>query len=358
MQRILPILALLPLATPSLFAQELAFQPKEQQSWLRTHQTQVNLEFDSIQTTINGQVSEATGMDIQLKASNTVQVQDQIIAWEPDGKRIFERDYMQVTREIQAPISLTLGEQKVESNLHAFAEGALQGERFRFEWDAEVGDWKRFFVEDLEDEDLAEPRPVPSLNPHFDMECLLPKPGTKVGAKWEVDATAFLNGLMAKHGMQWHFQESTDKDLPLWLGSLSQQPELSSLWQNFEKAKVVCELKPRRKAGGLNLYEIHVQATINGDCDLSEWTMDSLARQSRGEIDALVQHAFQSTVLTGSGVYLWNTDRRVMHSFRFVGDAQFARTQEILIGEGEEAMEIGVESDGRFELDVRSRARH
>ena len=358
MQRFLPTLAVLTLAAPSLLAQELAFQPKVQKTWMRTHQTQVNLEFDTIQTTINGQVADATGMNIQLKANNTVQIQDQILEWQPDGPRMFERDYMQVTREIQAPISLTLGEQRVESSLHAFAEGALQGERFRFEWDAELGDWKRFYVEDLELEDGSEPRPVPPLNAEFDMECLLPKPGTKVGAKWEVPPREFLSALMAQHGMDWHFQETMGKDLPMWLGSLSQQPELSGLWQNFEKAKVVCELKPQRRAGGLSLYEIHVTATLNGNCDLTEWTMDSLEKQGQGEFESNVLNAFQSTILTGSGVYMWNTDRRVMHSFRFLGDAQFARTQEMVLGSGDGAMEIAVESDGRFELDVRCQARH
>ncbi len=347
------LLCALALATSSLQAQEFVFKPAVSSSWMRTHQTKVNLEFDSIETTINGQVSSADDMRIKISANNTLQVLDHILAWSPDGKRVFERDYMQVTRDMSAPIEVTLDDKVHSSEAIAMGAGSLQGERFRFEFTPEENQWSRLFVEDLESEEGTTPRPVPALMVDLDMQCLLPPKGTKQGGTWTVDPNVFLGAMMAQHGMEWHFQENQSESLPMWMGSLSHQPEIRNLWQNFSQASVVCELKPRRKAGDLSLYEIQVKVVLHGDCDMSAWVMSSLATQSSGKMDVSVENAFQSTVLQGSGVYLWDTDRRVMHSFRFLGDALFSRSQSMTLQTGDEEMSVQLDCDGRFELDVR-----
>ncbi len=68
-----------------------------------------------------------------------------------------------------------------------------------------------------------------------------------------------------------------------------------------------------------------------------------------------MRRASQNTIFTGAGVYLWDLDRRAMHSFSFRGDARFVRDQELTVITGDEETSIDLSAEGSFELSVNAK---
>ncbi|MFT5197531.1 MAG: hypothetical protein ACI87O_000170 [Planctomycetota bacterium] len=347
-----PTILLLGLCIPA-FSQGPVFQPKIGTTWTRSHDLEMHVKFDRISMEVNGQASDDTDFDIEVVSSNHLLVEDVILEWHPEGPRHLERTYLEVERERTAPIKMTVNEATVSSKIQAHGESPMLGERVNFRSEARGQSWLPTFAEGS-----AENLPsewLTSLETNLDYSLLLPRKRSKAGARWNVDPKAFLMALDTGHSMPFDFGADRGDDLPLWIGGVAEQPELSNLWDSFETSRVRCTLMPQRKAGHLRLLEIQVTATFHGDADLSDWAMESITRQGQGGEGLNVNSASQSTVLTGSGVYLWDLDRRAMHSFHFRATAQFVRQQDVTAMTGDEEMHIALNTEGHFDLKVNAK---
>jgi hypothetical protein len=347
-----PTILLLALCVPT-FAQGPVFQPKTGTTWTHSHDLDMHVKFDRITLEVNGQPSDDTDFEIEVVSHNHLLVEDLIFEWDPEGPRHLERTYLEVERDRTAPIKMTAMETTVSSKIQAHGESPILGERVNFRSE-ELGQfWLPTFAEGS-----AENLPrewLTSLETNLDYSLLLPGKRSKAGTRWNVDPQAFLMALDTGHSMPFDFGADRGEDLPLWIGGVAEQPELSNLWDSFEGSWVRCKFMPQRKAGHLRLLEIQVTATFNGDVDLSEWAMKSITSQGQARDDLNVNTASQSTVLTGSGVYLWNLDRRAMHSFHFQATAQFVRQQDMTAMTGDEEMHIALNTEGHFDLKVNAK---
>ncbi len=344
-----PTLALFALCSIGL-AQGPVFQPKPGTTWIRTHDLEMNLKFDHISMQVNGQPSGGTDYMIEVNSKNHLVVEDAVIEWLPQGLKHVERSYLEVNRDRVAPIQIAAGGQVHKSESKVHGESPIQAERVDFKREAKGRTWLPSFAEGshegLPSQWLA------GLEADLDYSLLLPKSGAKAGSRWTVDSRAFLIALDAGRSMPFDYGSGQGEDLPLWIGGVAEQPELSELWDSFENCRVQCKLMPQRKSGHLRLIEVQVTASYNGDADLVDWAMESVGEQSSKGDEVSVNSASQSTVLTGSGVYLWDMDKRTMHSFHFKGSGQFNRSQDLTAVAGDEEMSIQLDCDGQFELKV------
>jgi hypothetical protein len=140
------------------------------------------------------------------------------------------------------------------------------------------------------------------------------------------------------------------------MGRVSEQPELTGLWDSFEHCSVHCQLMPERQIGHLRLLEVRVTAEFNGEADLTDWALQT-ASQTDSEEGPSAGSASQSTVLSGSGLYLWNLDTRTMHSFEFRATGKFAREQTLDSPQGDERLLIELSTEGQIRLEVLSASR-
>ncbi|MDF1838206.1 MAG: hypothetical protein P1V35_10080 [Planctomycetota bacterium] len=335
-------------------AQGPSFQPKPGSTWTRTHDLETNLKFDRITMEVNGRQSEGTDYQIEVRSKNHMTVEDAVIAWQPDGQRHLERAFLNVERDRTAPVKISIQGKTMSSETKAHGESPLLSQRVDFKSEAPGKIWLPSFA-DGSDQGLPNAW-LDTLEVDLDYTMLLPKADMKAGTRWTVDAQAFLMAMDAGSSMPFDYGSDGGADLPLWIGGVADQPELSELWDSFENCRVQCKIMPQRKAGHLRLLEVQVTASFNGDADLVDWAMDSLGNQSSASSELNVNSASQSTVLTGSGVYLWDLDQRTMHSFQFKGTGQFNREQDLTALTGDEEMNIRLESEGQFDIKVSATA--
>ncbi len=331
-------------------SQTFSFQPKQGSTWTRTHSLEMRSGFDHISMTVDGQTSDETDFEIEVVSKSQLIVEDTVLEWKPGGPRHLERLFVQARRDREAPIKLAAMGKTTNTKATVHGESPLQGQRVDFRSKAPGEDWLPSFAEGCD-------KSLPSewltdLDANLDFSLLLPPSGTKTGERWSVDAEAFLMALDTGQGMHFDFGSNQVEAPPLRMGGVVKQPQIANLWDSFEGCSVRCKLKPQRKAGHLRFLEIEVSATFDGEVDLVDWAMASMETRAGGSTEIHVRHASQNTVFTGAGVYLWDLDRRVMHSFGFRGDARFVRDQELMVLTGDEETSIDLSAEGRFEISV------
>ncbi len=331
-------------------SQTLSFQPKQGSTWTRTHSLEMRSGFDRISMTVDGQASDETDFEIDVVSRCQLVVEDTVLEWKPDGQRHLERLFVQAHRDREAPIKLAALGQSTGTKAKVRGESPLQGQRVGFRSKAAGKVWIPSFAEGS---DKGLPAGwLTDLDANLDFSLLLPPGGTKTGDRWSVDAKDFLMALDTGQGMHFDYGSKQGAALPLWMGGVLEQPQMANLWDSFESSRVHCKLMPQRKAGHLRLLEIQVSATFDGEADLADWAMACMETRASGSTEMQVRRASQNTIFTGTGVYLWDLDRRVMHSLNFRGDARFVRDQELTVLKGGEESSIDLSAEGHFELSV------
>lgn len=334
-------------------AQAPSFHPKEGTTWTRTHRLEMRLGFDQISLAVNGQLSDNTDFDIEVVSNNNLIVEDSVIEWKPTGPRHLERLYVDVKRDREAQVKMSAMGKTADTKTKVHAESPLQGQRLDLRSKAPGKTWLPTFVESS---DKGLPKEwLRGLEIDLDYSLLLPPANTKAGGRWQVDAEAFLLALHAGQGLPFDFGSAQGEDLPLWIGGVADQPELPTLWKSFKASKVECKLMPQRKAGHLRLLEVHVSASFDGEADLEDWAMSSMDSRGNASTEMQVESASQTTLFSGAGVYLWDLDRRVMHSFNFRGEGRFVRDQDLSVQAGDEEMAISLTTEGQFQLTVNAK---
>ncbi len=330
-----------------------SFQPKEGSTWTRTHGLEMRLGYDHVSMTVNGQSSDDTDFEIEVVSKSKLVVEDTVLEWKPGGPRHLERLFVQARRDRVAPTKVAAMGKTTNTKAKSHGESPLQGQRVAFRSKAPGKDWLPSFAEDR-----VKGMPVgwlTDLDANLDFSLLLPPSGTKTGGRWSVDAKAFLMALDTGHSMPFDYGSKQGEALPLWIGGIVEQPQIANHWDSFEGSSVRCKLMPQRKAGHLRLLEIQVSATFDGEVDLVDWAMASMETRASDSTEINVRRASQNTIFTGAGVYLWDLDRRAMHSFSFCGDARFVRDQELTVITGDEETSIDLSAEGSFELSVNAK---
>ena len=342
-------------STPAL-AQQIAFRPNVGDQWSTQVTSELHTDWKDLEVRIDGELAPDQGWKVEVQARKELAFDDAVVAWDREGARVFERDYRQVSLDVVAPFEMLADEQRLQSEAKAYAEGALLGQRVRFENSAATQGWRRFLVDQIEEGQQASP--IPNLTVDMDFQCLMPPSGIKVGQSWEVDPMAVLQALNAHHGMEMHQERSGGGELPMWFGPLTNQPELHTLFQELDRDRVraTAKLMPKRRVGQARVYPIEFQLQVTGEVELTDWAMDSLLEAETGDTEFAVEYASQNTTLSGSGMLLWNLDWRRTQSVVFRGSASFSRTQSVQMTSGDQATQIEVDCDGEIRIHVTQRS--
>jgi hypothetical protein len=307
----------LTLALPALFAfagpaDELGYPPAEGLRLTKTFTFEVETSIDDMEIWVNGEETEAPGMENDTALTASITITDHYAKVEEGRPVRVERTFDGISGEMNTAVSNPMiGERDFEVT----TESELEGTTVVFEWNDEDEEYEIAFSEDDEEEDeelLAD------LTFDMDLRAFLPDGEVSEDDSWEVDPEALVS-LLSPGG---DLKLSSDEDVAGM--DMGNQFDLGQQLGLVE-GSITATYRGTRNVDGrtVGVVELAVETESSNDItDFLNEASEAAAEQSGANIEQDIESADVQSEYELEGELLWDLEGGHIHSLEIEGDTE------------------------------------